>query len=101
MSGCECTCAEFSKIGFLMTKPADGRKRVVIEGVDPEIDAGRFPIKRIIGDAVQVEADVFGDGHDHVICYLQFRHEDDSLRPANHCSRGCTLNVTEEYLRLV
>ena len=80
MSGCECTCAEFSKIGFLMTKPADGRKRVVIEGVDPEIDAGRFPIKRIVGDAVQVEADVFGDGHDHVISYLQFRHEDDSLQ---------------------
>jgi starch synthase (maltosyl-transferring) len=61
-----------------MTKPADGRKRVVIEGVDPEIDAGRFPIKRIVGDTVQVEADIFGDGHDHVACYLLFRHEDES-----------------------
>ncbi len=63
-----------------MTKPADGRKRVVIEGVDPEIDAGRFPAKRIIGDAVRVEADVFADGHDKVACYLLFRHEgDDTL----------------------
>lgn len=61
-----------------MTKPADGRKRVVIEGVDPEIDAGRFPIKRIVGDTVQVEADVFGDGHDRVTCHLLFRHEDES-----------------------
>lgn len=61
-----------------MTKPVDGRKRVVIEGVDPEIDAGRFPIKRIIGDTVQVEANVFGDGHDHVACHLLFRHEDET-----------------------
>jgi starch synthase (maltosyl-transferring) len=59
-----------------MQKPADGRKRVVIEGVEPEIDAGRFPIKRITGDTVQVEADVFADGHDHVAARLLFRfHE--------------------------
>ncbi len=58
-----------------MTKPVDGRKRVVIDGVDPEIDAGRFPIKRIVGDLVRVEADVFGDGHDRVTCHLLFRHE--------------------------
>ena len=61
-----------------MTKPVDGRKRVVIEGVDPEIDAGRFPIKRIVGDTVQVKADVFGDGHDRVVCYLLFRREDET-----------------------
>lgn len=58
-----------------MTKPVDGRKRVVIEGVDPEIDAGRFPIKRIVGDIVHVEANVFGDGHDRVTCHLLFWHE--------------------------
>lgn len=56
-----------------MDKPADGRKRVVIESVDPEIDAGRFAIKRIIGDSVVVEADVFADGHDHVAARLLFR----------------------------
>jgi starch synthase (maltosyl-transferring) len=61
-----------------MTKPVDGRKRVVIEGVDPEIDAGRFPIKRILGDVVRVEVDVFGDGHDRVVCYLLFRQEDEA-----------------------
>jgi starch synthase (maltosyl-transferring) len=56
-----------------MQKPADGRKRVVIESVEPEIDAGRFAIKRIIGDPVEVEADVFADGHDHVAARLLFR----------------------------
>lgn len=61
-----------------MTKPSDGRRRVVIEGVKPEIDAGRFPIKRIVGDTVHVEADVFADGHDHVSCRLWFRHQDES-----------------------
>lgn len=59
-----------------MQKPADGRKRVVIEGVEPQIDAGRFAIKRIVGDLVDVEADVFADGHDHVAARLLFRfHE--------------------------
>jgi starch synthase (maltosyl-transferring) len=56
-----------------MQKPADGRKRVVIECVTPEIDAGRFPIKRIAGDTVRVEADVFADGHDHVTARLLYR----------------------------
>lgn len=60
-----------------MTRPEDGRKRVVIGRVNPEIDAGRFPIKRIVGDEVEVEADIFGDGHDHVASRLLFRHEDE------------------------
>lgn len=47
----------------------------MIEGVDPEIDAGLYPIKRILGDVVQVEADVFADGHDHVACRLLYWHE--------------------------
>jgi starch synthase (maltosyl-transferring) len=59
-----------------MQKPADGRKRVVIESVEPEIDAGLFSIKRIIGDSVQVEADIFADGHDHVAARLLFRFQE-------------------------
>jgi starch synthase (maltosyl-transferring) len=53
--------------------PVDGRKRVVIEGVHPEIDAGRFPIKRTVGERVVVEADVFADGHDEVAAALLYR----------------------------
>jgi starch synthase (maltosyl-transferring) len=60
-----------------MTKPKDGRKRVVVEHVSPELDAGRFPIKRIVNDTVYVEADVFADGHDHVSCRLLYHHEDE------------------------
>jgi len=56
-----------------MQKPADGRKRVVIESVEPEIDAGRFAIKRISGDTVTVEADIFADGHDRIAARLLFR----------------------------
>ncbi len=51
----------------------DGRKRVIIEGVTPEIDGGRFPVKRTVGDTVTVEADVFTDGHDSLSCVLQYR----------------------------
>src|SRR5919206_2612049 len=52
--------------------PDAGRKRVVIEGIQPVIDAGRFPIKRTVGEQVVVEADIFTDGHDllsAVLCY--------------------------------
>lgn len=57
-----------------MQKPADGTRRVVIEGVRPEVDAGRFAIKRIVGDSVEVEGDIFADGHDHVAARLLFRY---------------------------
>ncbi|HEY0797407.1 MAG TPA: alpha-1,4-glucan--maltose-1-phosphate maltosyltransferase [Acidisarcina sp.] len=60
-----------------MRKPEDGRRRVVIESVKPEIDCGRFPVKRVVGDTVVVEADLFGDGHDHVSASLLFRRERD------------------------
>jgi len=50
-------------------------RRIVIESVYPEIDGGRFPIKRIVGDMVEVEADVFSDGHDQIACYLLYRPE--------------------------
>jgi starch synthase (maltosyl-transferring) len=50
----------------------DGRLRVVIARLSPEIDGGRFPIKRVIGENVVVEADVFADGHDLVACRLLY-----------------------------
>lgn len=38
--------------------------RVVIENVQPCVDNGRFPVKRVVGEKVGVSADVFSDGHD-------------------------------------
>lgn len=56
----------------------NNRLRVMIEGVKPEIDGGKFPIKRVIGESVEVEADIFVDGHDDLSGVLLYRHEADS-----------------------
>ncbi len=56
----------------------DGRVRVVIERVTPIVDDGRFPIKRVVGEAVEVEADAFADGHDAVACALRWRRTGDA-----------------------
>src|SRR5216684_2302850 len=59
-----------------LPKPhADGRQRVAIEAVSPEIDAGRFPAKRVVGETVRVEADIFADGHDSLAAVLRHRHQ--------------------------
>lgn len=50
-----------------------GRSRVVIERVAPSLDGGRFPIKRTVGDMVQVQADLFTDGHDLPFAVLKSR----------------------------
>ncbi|MDR4479213.1 MAG: alpha-1,4-glucan--maltose-1-phosphate maltosyltransferase [Nitrospira sp.] len=52
----------------------EGRRRVAIEHVQPEIDGGRYPIKRVVGETVVVEADLFADGHDLVRGVLRYRH---------------------------
>ncbi len=55
----------------------DGRRRVLISGVEPEIESGRFPIKRVTGETVCVEADVFADGHDAISCRVLYRRDGD------------------------
>ena len=50
-----------------------GQRRVIIEAVQPAIDAGRFPIKRAINEQVVVEADIFTDGHDLLSAVLGYR----------------------------
>src|SRR4051812_40856876 len=68
----------------------DGRLRVVIENVCPQIDGGRFYIKRVVGDATEVKADVFTDGHDAIRALLQYRLDGHSewekveMRPGAH-----------------
>jgi starch synthase (maltosyl-transferring) len=58
-------------------KPEHGRRRAIVEGVEPQIDCGRFPIKRTVGETVVVEADLFTDGHDTVAGRLLHRHADE------------------------
>lgn len=54
----------------------NGRVRVVIEDVSPSVDGGRFPAKRVVGDLVIVEADVFADGHDAIGAVVLHRPAD-------------------------
>ena len=49
------------------------RRRVIVEGVTPEIDEGRYPAKRTAGEEVVVEADVYADGHDVLAAMLLWR----------------------------
>ncbi|HET9183631.1 MAG TPA: alpha-1,4-glucan--maltose-1-phosphate maltosyltransferase [Candidatus Angelobacter sp.] len=47
--------------------------RVVIENVRPEVDCGQFAIKRVVGEQVEVTADIHADGHDVVFAVLRYR----------------------------
>lgn len=58
-------------------KPIEGRRRVVIEEVQPQIEGGRYPAKRTLGDEVTVTAAIFSDGHDHVAARLLYSHLSD------------------------
>ena len=46
---------------------------VVIENIQPLIDCGRYPVKRVVGEDLVVEADIFKDGHDIVAAVLKWR----------------------------
>jgi starch synthase (maltosyl-transferring) len=52
----------------------DGRARVVALAVRPEVDGGRYPIKRVVGEPVVIEADLVADGHDVLRGVLCHRH---------------------------
>jgi starch synthase (maltosyl-transferring) len=52
--------------------PRDGRQRVVVENVRPRVDGGRFPIKRVVGEVLAVQADAFSDGHDEIRVVLRW-----------------------------
>ena len=54
-------------------KKYEPRARVVIENVSPQVEGGKFPIKRIAGEAVYVTADMIADGHDVISARLMFR----------------------------
>jgi starch synthase (maltosyl-transferring) len=53
-------------------------RRIYIEDIYPAVDAGRFPVKRIAGDTVEVWADVFRDGHAVLAVELLWRAESET-----------------------
>src|SRR5437899_5682296 len=46
---------------------------VVIENVQPLIDGGEYPVKRIVGEDLAAAADIFKDGHVVVAAILKWR----------------------------
>jgi starch synthase (maltosyl-transferring) len=45
----------------------------VVEHVTPQVDCGRFPIKRVVGETVEVRAACFAHGHELVACAVRYR----------------------------
>jgi len=56
-----------------MRKFPANRQRIVIEAVTPEVNGGRFPAKRVIGERMRVESDIFVDGQDALSGVLRYR----------------------------
>jgi starch synthase (maltosyl-transferring) len=52
--------------------------RVSIESVTPSVDHGRFPAKRIVGEAVEIQAAIFAEGHDKIAAAVQWRAADET-----------------------
>ncbi|MDQ1519005.1 MAG: hypothetical protein QOI55_78, partial [Actinomycetota bacterium] len=64
-------------------------RRVAVEHVTPDVDCGQFAAKRVTGDVVTVDADVFGDGHNIVAAVVEYRHtEEPEWRAAPMTSLG-------------
>jgi len=69
---------EATKDGLPPALPA----RVTVDRVWPEIDAGRYPAKRVVGDEVAVVARIVSDGHDRLAAVLRYRRRGDGGRRA-------------------
>ncbi len=67
----------------------NGKCRVIIQNVQPEVEQGLYPAKRTVGERVDVMADIFGDGHDHIRATLSYKKEtEDHWHSAEMHHRG-------------
>ncbi|AMJ63468.1 alpha-1,4-glucan--maltose-1-phosphate maltosyltransferase [Bosea sp. PAMC 26642] len=53
-------------------------ERIAIESIAPSVDHGRFPVKRSVGEIVEVAADIFSDGHEVLAAELLWRPADEA-----------------------
>ncbi|MBI5367324.1 MAG: alpha-1,4-glucan--maltose-1-phosphate maltosyltransferase [Planctomycetes bacterium] len=53
-------------------------RHVVIENVRPSLEGGRYPLKRIVGERLEVEADLFRDGHELIRAVVAWRAPGDA-----------------------
>ncbi len=64
------------------------QQRVVIEGVRPQINSGEFYIKRVVGQKVEVTADVLVDGHDVIAASVLYKHKNERTWREQRMSPG-------------
>jgi starch synthase (maltosyl-transferring) len=64
-----------SKQGERMSQTIDAKRYIVIEDVHPELDCGRYAVKREVGDRLEVWADIFKEGHDAIAAAVRYRTE--------------------------
>lgn len=60
-------------MGFTRKAKPETWSPIIIEAVQPEVDSGRYPIKREVGDRLEVSADIFKEGHDVLTAVLRYR----------------------------
>ena len=65
--------------------------RVIIEAVTPQVDGGRFPIKRVVGEKVVVSADIYKEGHDKLAAVLKVRKVGEKRWHESPMTQGCLL----------
>ncbi|BBC73438.1 alpha-1,4-glucan--maltose-1-phosphate maltosyltransferase [Altererythrobacter sp. B11] len=67
-----------SKVDAGAVNEAARGARLVIDRVEPTVDGGAFPIKRVVGEAIPVEATIFADGHELLAAELHWRAADET-----------------------
>src|SRR5689334_8134484 len=56
-----------------LPKTADPPARIQIQDVTPQVDCGRYPVKRTVGDRVDVTARIFRDGHEQLGAAVRYK----------------------------
>jgi starch synthase (maltosyl-transferring) len=51
--------------------------RIAIESITPQVDAGKAPVRRTVGELVTIEADLIADGHDKLAGEILIRAADE------------------------
>ncbi|MEO0416607.1 MAG: maltotransferase domain-containing protein, partial [Verrucomicrobiota bacterium] len=57
----------------VMLDPSNRHASVVVANLSPEIEGGKFPAKRVVGERLEVQADIFKDGHDQIAAVMLWR----------------------------
>jgi starch synthase (maltosyl-transferring) len=76
--------------------------RIVIHQVRPQLDGGLYPIKRVVGQKVSLQADVFSDGHDVIASSVLYKHESEKkwtevrMQPTHNDEWQAEFTVTQQ-----